>query len=159
MLSLHAIAQLYRAHALALARRFRRRSSGPDAEDDVQTAFVNILHHPPAVVRSPRALATTATLNAQRDRMRRSSSRISQASVAFEELVPAELIAYPEQEYRLLLKQIVLSLPVPYRDAFILNRFQGLTYEQTAEVLGVSAKTIEYRISKALTHCQAALLE
>lgn len=159
MFSLDAIAQLYRSHRQALARRFRGRSSFPDAEDDVQTAFLNILHHPPTEVRSAGGLATTAALNAQRDRVRRSSSRISQASVAISEVVPAELSADPEQEYCLLLKQIVLAMPIAYRDAFILSRFQGLTYEQVAEVLGISAKAVEYRISKALAHCQASLLD
>lgn len=44
----------------------------------------------------------------------------------------------------------VQSLPEKTKTIFLLNRENGLTYEQIAHSLGVSVKTVEYHISKAL---------
>lgn len=44
----------------------------------------------------------------------------------------------------------VQSLPEKTKTIFLLNRENGLTYEQIARSLGVSVKTVEYHISKAL---------
>lgn len=41
-------------------------------------------------------------------------------------------------------------LPPAYREAFELNRFQKMTYQEIANQLGVSPKTIDYRIQQAL---------
>ena len=41
-------------------------------------------------------------------------------------------------------------LPESYREAFEMNRFQNLTYNEIAEKLNVSSKTVDYRIQQAL---------
>ncbi len=48
------------------------------------------------------------------------------------------------------INKAINSLPVNYREAFILNRFQGMTYNDIAKKLNVSPKTIDYRIQNAL---------
>lgn len=50
-----------------------------------------------------------------------------------------------------------MGLPPLYRDVFILNRFVGLTYPEMAARYGVTVKAIEYRMSRALALCEAAL--
>lgn len=42
------------------------------------------------------------------------------------------------------------DLPENYRQAFLMNRFQNMTYKEIAEKLEVSPKTIDYRIQQAL---------
>ena len=42
------------------------------------------------------------------------------------------------------------DLPEKTRAIFILNREKGLTYPEIASSMGVSVKTVEYHISKAL---------
>ncbi|WP_373822510.1 sigma-70 family RNA polymerase sigma factor, partial [Bacteroides heparinolyticus] len=42
------------------------------------------------------------------------------------------------------------KLPEKYREAFVLNRIEGKTYNEIAATLGVSSKTIDYRIRQAL---------
>lgn len=63
----------------------------------------------------------------------------------------------PAQTDEVLAKQLVLGLPVPLRDVFVLSRFGGLTNTQIGEQLGISPKTVEWRMTKALAHCAAQL--
>lgn len=42
------------------------------------------------------------------------------------------------------------ELPEPYREAFEMNRFENRTYKEIAEELGISAKTVDYRIQQSL---------
>jgi len=41
-------------------------------------------------------------------------------------------------------------LPEPVSEAFRMNRYKGLKYHEIADILGVSVRTIEVRIGKAL---------
>ena len=41
-------------------------------------------------------------------------------------------------------------LPETYREAFEMNRFQSMTYNEIVEKLNVSSKTVDYRIQQAL---------
>jgi RNA polymerase sigma-70 factor (ECF subfamily) len=59
-----------------------------------------------------------------------------------------DLLLDSELEERLM--QAIQKLPDGIRETFVLNRFEGLKYQQIAEKESVSVKTVEYRISKAL---------
>lgn len=48
------------------------------------------------------------------------------------------------------LQEALKKLPPTYREAFERNRFDGQTYRQIADELGVSPKTIDYRICQSL---------
>lgn len=63
----------------------------------------------------------------------------------------------PAQNAVVQIQQIVLALPQPLRDVFVLSRFGGLTNNQIAEQLGISPKTVEWRMTKALAQCAAEL--
>ena len=45
---------------------------------------------------------------------------------------------------------IIRRFPEPIKEVFCLSRFEGLKYNEIAEICGVSVKTVEYRISQAL---------
>ncbi|MBN1782288.1 sigma-70 family RNA polymerase sigma factor [bacterium] len=45
---------------------------------------------------------------------------------------------------------VMAGLSEPVRLTFHLNRFEGLTYTEIADMLGISVKTVEYRMSQAL---------
>jgi RNA polymerase sigma-70 factor (ECF subfamily) len=51
------------------------------------------------------------------------------------------------------------KIPETYRDAFQMNRFEGLKYKEIAERLQVSERTVEVRISKAISMLRTYLKE
>ncbi len=57
---------------------------------------------------------------------------------------------YQITELRELLKKAINKLPDSYRQAFVMHRFQHMSYKDIAEQAGVSSKTIDYRIQQAL---------
>lgn len=57
---------------------------------------------------------------------------------------------YQLEELRQNIRRAVEELPEPYREAFEMNRFENRTYKKIAEELGISAKTVDYRIQQSL---------
>lgn len=66
---------------------------------------------------------------------------------------------YMEGELIALATKAIRALPNDYRQAFELNRFQHMTYNEIAEKTGVSAKTIAYRICQSLKILRTELKE
>ena len=54
------------------------------------------------------------------------------------------------EEFKEKLEQTLAEMPEASRVAFMLNRFDGLTYQEIADQLGISKKAVEKRMSKAL---------
>lgn len=63
------------------------------------------------------------------------------------------------KELSLQIKKSLENMPEKMRDVFIMNRDLELTYTQIAANQGVSVKTVEYRISKALAMLRKNLAE
>ena len=57
---------------------------------------------------------------------------------------------YQIEELTKRIQTAVASLPDSYREAFVMHRFKDMSYKEIAELLGVSPKTIDYRIQQAL---------
>ena len=55
------------------------------------------------------------------------------------------------------IEEAVKALPETYREVFVKNRFEQKTYKEIAQEMGVSAKTVDYRISQALKQLRVAL--
>ena len=60
---------------------------------------------------------------------------------------PAELEA---QEMDAALRRAMQAMPAPVRETFEMSRVSGLRYVEIAQVLGISVKTVEARMGKAL---------
>ena len=54
-----------------------------------------------------------------------------------------------EMEHQL--RKAIEALPNRIRETFVMNRLDGMTYQDIAEREGITIKAIEYRISKALS--------
>ncbi|MDL2221350.1 RNA polymerase sigma-70 factor [Parabacteroides sp. OttesenSCG-928-N08] len=57
---------------------------------------------------------------------------------------------YAQEELFAEVNRAINNLPEDYRTAFEMNRFDRLTYNEIAQKMGVTPKTIAYRISQAL---------
>ena len=64
---------------------------------------------------------------------------------------------YVADELAVKIEEAVKALPETYREAFVKNRFEQKTYNEIARELGVSVKTVDYRISQALKLLRVAL--
>lgn len=64
---------------------------------------------------------------------------------------------YVVEELTQKIEEALAKLPETYREAFVLNRMDGKTYQEIATALGVSPKTIDYRIQQALKSLRVEL--
>ena len=56
---------------------------------------------------------------------------------------------YQIEELAKRIEDAVAALRESYREAFVMHRFRDMSYKEIAETLGVSPKTIDYRIQQA----------
>jgi RNA polymerase sigma factor (sigma-70 family) len=155
---------LYRRYGAWLGGALRRRfgsAIGPFVEDLVQETYVRVAPYQAAgVVRHPRAFLLRVASNITRDHLRREKLRLASSAVAPLWEQPAACgHQTAEQLAALQLKETILGLPAQYRDVFVLSRFGGLTYEEIAHHCGLSVKTVEWRMKKALAFCADRLLD
>lgn len=97
--------------------------------------------------------------NALIDKARGAAARHAEHHVNIDEQPEEGATVHMEQaisaEQKLtLLKSAILALPDKTRQVFLLSRFEGQSYPQIAERLGVSVKAVEKHMSKALKICR-----
>lgn len=71
-------------------------------------------------------------------------------SMKKETVMPEIEDKFREQRIREAIKKAVESLPERSRMTYKLHRYDGLTYEEIAEVMGVSVKTVESQMTRSL---------
>ncbi len=58
---------------------------------------------------------------------------------------------YQVEELTQRIKDAIATLPESYRESFfVMHRFRDMSYKEIAEILGISPKTVDYRIQQAL---------
>lgn len=62
------------------------------------------------------------------------------------------------KEIRAMAHRTLESLPEKTRNIYLMNREEGLTYQQIAERTGLSVKSVEYHVSRALRALSQSLL-
>jgi len=146
--------RLYRLYSPWLTARIRRKF-GWDAEDIVQEAWLWIVPMSDrSEIRYPKALLLKVASNIAITRARvtrRRSELLGEAASGWARSQGSD------QVEGVILQDVVRSLPQPLRDVFVMSRIGGLTNGQIAEHLGISPKTVEWRMTKALAHCAAQL--
>ena len=143
---------LYRRHADWLRQRLGKRVGEEEAADLVQETYLRLTPCPAAMIRSPRSLLMRIANNLLVDvRRRENRHAVYVAERSDHGTCSAHQAAAVE------LKTIITSMPALYRDVFVLSRFSGMTYPQIARKLGISVKTVEWRMSKALDYCLTQL--
>lgn len=88
------------------------------------------------------------------DYFRKASRKKEISTDVFDEFLLSRIVSSPEKRIDALsdiedLRHIIESLPSKRRDIFIMSRFDGLSNDEIASILGVSKKTVENQISLA----------
>ena len=145
---------LHGRYAAWFRARLVRRYGAQDAEDILQEAWLRLAPYQGlAGVRHPKALLLKIASNLAADKFVRRRRRDLAAGDTV--AAPGWNIELPSQTDAMFAQQVVMGLPQPLRDVFVLSRIKGLSNRQIAEQLGISAKTVEWRMTKALAHCAA----
>lgn len=144
---------LHRQYSSWLQLNLGRTYGAQDAEDIVQETWMRLVPVAAATtIRHPKALLLRIAANLARDLA--ASRRVRKAYAEARGFSQRE---EPCQEADLVAQELLTSLPAPLRDVFVLSRVVGLTNAQIGEQLGISSKTVEWRMTKALAHCAAQL--
>ena len=143
------------------ARNLRDREG---AADLVQEAYVRLFSTLRAgtAVADPRALLFRTMRNLLTDRFRRAGVRSHESLDCLSEadLPPAPPHLQPEAvyafgQYARAMHEAIEGLPPRCREAFILNRFDGLSHQQVAELMGVSRNMVAQHVIRGVLVCKA----
>ena len=134
---------------------YRMLKSNSEAEDLVQDFFVRILENRAtiSIETSVRSYFIRSVHNRCLDNLAHQKVKINHEQFRLKMMSEEDLQEYPllDSELAKQIDNAIQNLPDLIRETFMLNRFENLSYQQIAKQENVSVKTIEYRISKALT--------
>ena len=157
------LAELHRAHWGRLHRFFAHHGARQDADDLVQEIFVRFAgmqaKNPDKVVECPEAYLTTMAVNLLRDRARVAARRSTASHFPADEvaLIGGDAIAALEARDHLERLQASLAKLSPKsRLVFLAHRRDGISYKEIARREGLSEKSVQKRMSKAIAHVSRA---
>lgn len=144
-------------------RRFvgARLSAHPDHEDVVQETFLRVARQEDVENKLSRSLDSVRSYlfsiatNVMRDGYRKAGTRQKYddltrhgARALGVESSAEEIVSAQEQLGNV--KAAIMKLSPECRDAFVLNRFEGLSYREVADTMSVSVSMVEKHIMRAL---------
>lgn len=140
-----------------LERYFRRQGlNQADAQDYTQETMTRILGKGGvASLANPQGYVFSVASNLLRDRARRRRTRAADAHVVIDS---SELVSDQPSPHRQLvahqelarIREAILDLPAKSQRVFILHRFEGLTYPEIADLMGLSRSSVEKYMMSAL---------
>ncbi|NUT76161.1 sigma-70 family RNA polymerase sigma factor [Pseudomonas sp. C1C7] len=150
---------LYRDHRGWLENWLRRRMGNAcDAADLSQDTFLRLLASSQRIadLHEPRAYLLTVGKRLLSNFYKRRS--LEQAYLEALASLPEDCVPSPEQRWVLLetlqaLDELLDGLPRAVRRAFLWSQLEGLSYQQIAERLQVSERTIKRYMAQAYEHC------
>ena len=138
----------FRYHEIILKFLYHRLSSEELSKDFTQEVFTRVWQNRKDLYcKSVKAYLFRIANNLVIDHFRKQSSKEIRLS---EDILQNKSPADNSLETQIIVKSAIANLPEKIRITFTLNRYDGLKYHEIAEVLKISVKTVESRISKAL---------
>ncbi len=143
------------------ARMVRDRDA---AADVVQESYARVLavRNAGQEIPEPRALLHQTARRLIIDRHRRAAIRqhddLDSLPEAQQPAAPAHLepeSVYAHEQHALAFAAVIEALPPRCREAFVLNRFEGLSHQQVAEHMGISKNMVAQHIIRAVLACKA----
>jgi RNA polymerase sigma-70 factor (ECF subfamily) len=158
-----ALAGLYQAHASELRAFARHRLGCQEADDVVQDTYLHLLlRGTAATLDQPRPYLFRIAANLTVDIVRKTKVRLRYTEQEPEFACTAGPPPCPEAaaarvtELRRL-ESCLAELPRLWREAFLLCQLEELSRAEIAERLGVSIRTIDRYVAKALAHLREKL--
>ncbi len=156
--------EIYRRHGDEVRAYLRRRLDSPeDAEDLAQEAFLRVQRSGRLdELENPRAYLLRTAENLLRDRFRRDSLGVFDTGRevtddGFAHPAPSpESTASARQELEAL-AHAMAGLSPKVRQALILHKFHHYSYKRVAAIMGISPKTVENHLAKAIAGCRREL--
>ena len=144
----------------ALRRYFQKKVNATEAEDLVQNVFLNIQSRgaQAGAIENVEGYLFRTAANVLARRLGRDAWRGDPLSVVVEpqdELSPERALIAKEQLERVV--EALKTLPPRTRQAFILHRFEEMTYAAIAARMNISTKAVDHAIQRALKHLSRAL--
>lgn len=144
------------------ARNLRDRNAAADLVQEVYARFLALTRSGEAV-QDARALLYHTARNLMTDQRRREQVRDHDSIEALpEDAQPAVPLAqqpeeaYAAGEYTKAMLAAIEDLPPRCREAFILNRFEGLSHQEVAERMGISRNMVAQHVIRAVLACKAS---
>jgi RNA polymerase sigma-70 factor (ECF subfamily) len=154
-----AFAELFREYQPGILNYLHRLSGGntPLAEDVSQQVFMSFWTHrneydldkplTPLLL----TMARNAWLNTAKREDYRKTSELKEDGASGHDR------GLERRELETAIEKALAALDEPLREVFILSRYHEMRYAQIAQMLGVSVKTVEARLSRALQDLQKLL--
>ena len=144
---------------------FRRRVTAFEADDLTQEVYLHMRSRSSdSAIKNLRGYLLAVAVNVLNEKARGDRVRFKAAHVAFadaghgaEENTPERIVLQRDQIK--VLVGAIQELPARTRDAFLMHRFEDMTYEAIAIKVAMSPSGVEKHIMKALRHLTARLKE
>jgi RNA polymerase sigma factor (sigma-70 family) len=157
------VERLFREHNEALIRFLAARLRSRHAAREVaQEAYVRLLSldRPPGTGSYLQALLFRTAANLATDRLRREQtfSRISDMPIfhEFADVRTPEHHASAAQTVQRL-ERLLAAMPQKCRQAFLLNRVEGMDFASIARVMSLSERMVRVYVERAILHCRASM--
>lgn len=150
----------YQAEQAMLLRYFRKRVSHDAAPDLVQEAFMRILRSGAFDrIDYPRPYLLRTARNLVFERARRKARE--GATYPFDETCdaaqpPEQMRRMEELDIRRTFRPTLLAMRPRTRRIFLMSRLRQQTYREIADELGISVKSVEKHMTRALVRCRKA---
>jgi RNA polymerase sigma factor (sigma-70 family) len=156
------VEKLFAEHRRALQAYFYRRiRSKADAPDLAQEVYVRMLRvSDPEAIRNPQFYLYTVASNLVKEHSvldRRQASRLDIDDASVQQRLgdlPSLDSQLEASEMATRLSATLEQLPGRWRTALILQYRYGLTYQEIADRLGVSANMVKKYLAQGLSHCR-----
>ena len=135
-------------------------ASREDIEDTLQDAYLKAFSaSKDSTIRCPKAylfrVARNVALNRKKAQKKRFIENVGEfdESIALDDKATVEDVVYSKEQFRIF-GDAVSSLPPQCRRVFLMQRIWGYSYKDIAKKLGISERTVENHLAKALLRCR-----
>ncbi len=159
----HRIAALYRAHGAQLVRFLQRRTGidqAPDLLHRVFARFIALAPHQRAAISSTEAYLQRAARNMVQDEREAAHRHADALHLPLDEVcltAPCQLAALEARDMLNRIERSIQMLKPRTREIFLAHRLDGYSYAEIAARTGLSVKTVEKHMSRAIAHIDRTL--